>query len=132
MLDDKGSMSGRLPILAALCSFILSAQSSSLPEPAGRKVDFATDIAPLFKSRCSACHGAQMQMSGLRLDNGNAALAGGASGPVIKPGHSAESPLVLRVAAAGGLAPMPPSGPRLTAEQIGLIRAWIDQGAVWP
>jgi hypothetical protein len=27
---------------------------------------------------------------------------------------------------------MPPAGPRLTAEQIGLIRAWIDQGAHWP
>ena len=26
---------------------------------------------------------------------------------------------------------MPPSGPRLTAEEIGLLRAWIDSGANW-
>ena len=27
---------------------------------------------------------------------------------------------------------MPQKGDRLTAEQIGLLRAWIDQGAAWP
>ena len=27
---------------------------------------------------------------------------------------------------------MPSKGERLTAEQIGLLKAWIDQGAVWP
>lgn len=27
---------------------------------------------------------------------------------------------------------MPPKGKRLTPEQIGLLRAWIDQGAPWP
>src|SRR5262249_53054478 len=51
---------------------------------------------------------------------------------VIKPGHSADSPLVLRIAGAQGFGQMPPAGPKLTAEQIGLIRAWIDQGAIWP
>ena len=27
---------------------------------------------------------------------------------------------------------MPKKGERLSAEQVGLLRAWIDQGAVWP
>ena len=27
---------------------------------------------------------------------------------------------------------MPQKGERLTPEQIGLLRAWIDQGADWP
>jgi mono/diheme cytochrome c family protein len=124
------SMTGRLIIAVPLCLLLAVAQSA-LPEPAKRKVDFATEVAPVFQSRCQACHGPKLQMSSLRLDNGNAALQGGASGPIIKPGHSSESPLVLRIAGAKGLGPMPPSGPRLTSEQIGLIRAWIDQGAVW-
>src|ERR1017187_4790589 len=123
-------MTGRLLITISLCSFIAAAQSA-LPEPAQRKVDFATEIAPVFQSRCYACHGPKMQMSSLRLDNGNAALQGGASGPVVKPGDSSGSPLVLRIAGVKGFGQMPPSGPRLTSEQIGLIRAWIDQGAVW-
>src|SRR5207245_1067393 len=27
---------------------------------------------------------------------------------------------------------MPPKGPGLTRRQIALLRAWIDQGAIWP
>ncbi len=127
-----GTMAGYRFLVVALSSFTLLAQPPALPQPANRKVDFATEVAPLFQTRCYACHGAKMQMSSLRLDDGNAALEGGASGSVIKPGHSDESPLVLRIAGAKGLGQMPPSGARLTAEQIGLIRAWIDQGAVWP
>ncbi|MEP6538327.1 MAG: DUF1501 domain-containing protein, partial [Bryobacteraceae bacterium] len=94
-------MTGRLLLATALSSFTLLAQPSSLPNPANRKVDFATDIAPLFRSRCYAGHGAGMQMSSLRLDDGNAALRVGMSGPVINPGHSADSPLVLRIAGGG-------------------------------
>ena len=62
----------------------------------------------------------------------SAALRGGDLGPDIIPGRSAESPLVSFVA---GLEPdmlMPPRGARLTRDEIGLIRAWIDQGASWP
>ena len=124
-------MTGRLLTAIVVCSFAAAAQSA-LPEPARRTVDFNSEIAPIFASRCYGCHGPKLQMSSLRLDNGAAALQGGVSGPVIKPGRSAESVLVLRVSGANGLGQMPPAGPRLSAEQIGLIRAWIDQGAVWP
>ena len=41
---------------------------------------------------------ARTQMSGLRLDDRGAALKGGAAGPVIVPGKSAESKLIRMVA----------------------------------
>ena len=41
------------------------------------KVDFTTQVAPLLRSRCQGCHGAAQQMSGLRLDTRDAAMAGG-------------------------------------------------------
>ena len=47
------------------------------------------------------------------------------------PGQSGESFLIDLVS---GLEPdmvMPKKGSRLTADQIALLRAWIDQGAVW-
>jgi len=72
-----------------------------------------------------------MQMNGLRLDNRASALDGGHSGAVIKPGQSGESKLIQMVSGAIEGKVMPPSGDRLTPEQIGLLRAWIDQGAVW-
>ena len=107
-----------------------------LPAPSDRPVDFARDIEPIFAAHCYACHGAEKQKSEFRLDVREAALTGGESGEkAIVPGKSAESPLVRFVA---GLDPdmlMPPKKSdkaRLSADQIGLLRAWIDAGAVWP
>jgi len=94
---------------------------------ADSKVDFARDVAPIFEKRCLGCHGPQMQMSGLRLDQKDSARR------VIAAGNSAGSRLIRLVS---GTSPdkkvMPPAGARLTAAEVGLLRAWIDQGAVWP
>jgi hypothetical protein len=95
------------------------------------KVDFTRDIAPLLAKRCELCHGAQQQMSGLRLDQKEAALKGGNSGKDIIPGNSAGSRLIRLVSGMESKV-MPPVGAPLTAAEIGLLRAWIDQGAVWP
>src|SRR4029077_6886663 len=54
------------------------------------------------------------------------------SGPAIVPGHSAESRMIHLVAGLEKNLVMPKKGERLTPEQIGLLRAWIDQGARWP
>lgn len=107
-------------------------ENAALPPPAGRRVDFVKEIRPLLARKCYACHGPNQQHNQLRWDVKAIALRGGISGPAFKPGNSAES-LVIRLVA--GLEPglaMPLKGERLTAAEIGLLRAWIDQGAVWP
>jgi hypothetical protein len=71
-------------------------------------------------------------MSGLRLDRREDAMRGGYSGAVIQPGNSAESRLILLVAGKEEGKIMPPVGDKLTAREIGQLRAWIDQGAAWP
>lgn len=112
---------------------MLAAAQDNLPPAAKTKIDFARDIAPLFEKRCFGCHGPQQQMNGLRLDQKQAALKGGRSGQVIVPRNSAGSRLVQLVAGVDAEKKvMPPIGARLTAEEIGLLRAWIDQGAKWP
>ena len=106
--------------------------AQALPAPAALPVDFSRDIQPVLAEHCYQCHGPEKQKNGLRLDSKAEALKGGDSGPAIIPGKSAESRLIHYVA---GLDPdtfMPPKGERLSAEQIGLLRAWIEQGAVWP
>ena len=129
-----------LALLSALAGFALGtfiaggAEVASLPPAANVTVDFKRDIQPIFAGRCYDCHGPKKSKSGLRLDDKSRALRGGDSGqPPFVAGKSAESQLILRVA---GLAKedeiMPPEGDRLTAKQIGLLRAWIDAGAVWP
>ena len=107
---------------------------SKLPPAATRPVDFAKDIEPLLAHNCHSCHGAKKQESALRLDSRADALKGGElfEGRAIVPGKSAESVLVQAVAHVHPDLKMPKKGDRLTAEQVGLVRAWIDQGAVWP
>ncbi len=95
-------------------------------------VDFRKQIEPLFKQRCYACHAGTKQLGGLRLDSREAALAGGYSGAVIKPGNAAASRLIALIDGTAKEKAMPMAGPRLTAEQVALVRDWIGQGAQWP
>ena len=96
-------------------------------------VDYAADIKPLLAKHCTSCHGAEKQKSGLRLDSAAAATKGGDNGPAIEPGKSAESLLIQAVTGAEGVAAMPPKGqPRMSPDEITLLKSWIDQGAKAP
>ncbi len=112
------------------------ADASKLPPASNQKdVTYEKDIKPIFDKSCVKCHGAEKPKGRLRLDSLAGALKGGENGKVIKPGDSAKSQLVLGIAHVGDsdLFMPPPDnkakiGP-LTKDQIGLVRAWIDQGA---
>ena len=105
---------------------------SKLP-PASAKKDltFDKDILPLFQKSCVKCHGPEKQKGKLRLDTLEATLKGGENGDCISKGNSAKSTLVHTIARLDPDAAMPPDGKGdpLTKEQVGLVRAWIDQGA---
>lgn len=96
-------------------------------------VDFTRDIQPILAGRCHSCHGSKLHLGELRLDRKSDAVRGGGSGvPAIVPGKSADSLLIRYVAGLDAKTVMPPAGPRLTPQQIELLRNWIDQGAQWP
>ncbi|MCC6694141.1 MAG: PSD1 domain-containing protein [Candidatus Hydrogenedentes bacterium] len=108
-----------------------AALAQELPPAANRPVDFDTEIHPLLAERCFQCHGGGQSRGGLQMDSRELLLNGGDSGPVVVEGKSGESRLISLVA---GLDPeliMPPKGPQLTPEEVGILRAWIDQGLVW-
>ena len=108
---------------------LLADPQAQLATPA---VDFVRDILPILETSCFKCHGPTESRGGLRLHQRAFAMRGGDSGDVILPGHSANSLLVQRIQGVEGEDPMPKEGNRLTAAQVALIRAWIDQGAIWP
>ena len=122
---------GLLALVASVA--IAEVETSKLPAPATRPVDFATDIRPIFERSCLRCHGPVRPKNGFRLDNRAAALKGGHDGDDILPGNSAGSRLIRYVARLDPETAMPPEGKGepLTAEEISLLRAWIDQGAPW-
>jgi len=109
---------------------------SKLPPASGKAdVTYAGDIKAILDQSCTKCHGAEKQKGKLRLDSLADTLKGGEDGKVLEPGKSAESLLVANIARLGDDDDwMPPVDnkakiPPLTAAQVGLIRAWIDQGA---
>jgi hypothetical protein len=107
---------------------------TKLPPRATNQVDFARDIQPIFERSCLRCHGPDRPKSKYRLDNRESALRGGEEHTDdIVPGRSAESKLIHYVARFVPDLEMPPKGKGdpLTTNEIALLRAWIDQGAIW-
>ncbi|MGH9338635.1 MAG: PSD1 and planctomycete cytochrome C domain-containing protein [Acidobacteriota bacterium] len=121
-------------MLRAIPTTICLLVSGLLPLTQGRAqdVDFKRDIEPIFQSRCVTCHNQLQPSGGLRLDNKTAAMTGGYSGAVILPGNSGQSRLFRLVAGLEKEIVMPMVGERLPAQELALIRAWIEQGAHWP
>jgi mono/diheme cytochrome c family protein len=97
------------------------------------QVQFDRDILPILSENCFACHGpdAKARKAKLRLDLKETALR--KTEAVIVPGKSGESELIERVACQDDDEVMPPpkSGKKLTAQQIDLLKKWVDQGAQW-
>lgn len=96
-------------------------------------VDFFRDVRPILAGRCFECHGPQKQKNGLRLDAKAHALKGGEEHkPLFVPGKSAESVIIRFVSGADPDLRMPPKGEMLSAAEIATLKAWIDEGALWP
>src|SRR5687767_14946913 len=94
---------------------------------------FEKVVRPLLEQRCFECHGADKQKGGLRLDQKSAMLGSGDSEePAVIPGKSAESLVIKRILTNDPDESMPPKGKRLSAEEIAVIKQWIDSGAHWP
>jgi hypothetical protein len=122
-----------LSLLSSIPARALDLNETNLPPAAGVTIDFNRDIKPILDTSCIRCHGAEKPKSGFRLDSRAAALKGGDNGVDIMAGNSGRSPLVHYAANLVPDMEMPPpgKGERLTTAQIGLLRAWIDQGLPW-
>ncbi|MGZ4964761.1 MAG: DUF1549 domain-containing protein, partial [Limisphaerales bacterium] len=124
-------------VLSALClPVVLFAkltpdQVKQLPPPATHKINFKNEVKPIFEASCVRCHGRGRTKGGLQLDTRETLMAGGDSGPAIVPGKSEESYLIALVAGVDPDSVMPKKGTKLTTAQVGVMRAWIDQGVHW-
>ena len=109
---------------------------TKLPPPSPKAgLTYDKDIKPMLEKSCVTCHGAEKPKSKYRVDSREAFIKGGSSDEAaVQPGKSAESIVVHYVTDLVLDMEMPPTDkrekyPQLTKEQIGVLRAWIDQGA---
>jgi mono/diheme cytochrome c family protein len=102
------------------------------PTIGAEPVDYMRDVKPIFAANCISCHGPTKQKADLRLDLYANIKRGGQSGPAIVPQKSTESLLIQAVTGSkADVEKMPPKG-ELSAEQIAILKRWIDEGAKGP
>ena len=96
---------------------------------------YEKNIQPILATHCYDCHSAETRSAGgLRLDDRDAILTGGKSGPAIIPGDPGNSLLIHRVLADDPTKVRMPKGEDepLPEKDIADLKKWIAQGAPWP
>lgn len=114
-------------LLIRACAFLCSLTLCGLAAGDARAEeapDFTKHVLPIFEAKCIRCHGAQRRGGKLDMRTLDALLAGGVSGPAFKPGNSKKSLLIELI----HYNEMPPKkeSPRVTKEELELLRKWID------
>ena len=108
---------------------------AQVPQP--EKLSFNEHIRPILSENCFACHGPDSgnREAGLRLDQSAAATAELDSGMrAIVPQEVDESELIARIVSDDPDSVMPPPWAkigRLSADQVGLLKRWIREGAAY-
>ncbi len=91
---------------------------------------FARNVAPILSAHCVSCHNNDDANGDLSFATAAKLFAGGESGPVIEAGDPDSSLLIDYIS--GDEPEMPQDAEPLSADQIAVIRKWIEQGAEWP
>lgn len=116
--------------MKTLLPVALAAATLCLPLPAtATEINFARDIFPILERSCIECHGPTEDKGDLRLHTQAHAFA---ADYIIVPGAPEDSELYYLVALPPGDPDiMPSEGDPLAAEEIALLRQWIEEGAPW-
>lgn len=124
-------------IAAAFFAWTLFANVASFPRTSAAEkqaaVDFGSQVLPLLRTRCFACHAGREASSGYQLDV-RVELLGESNGhPLAVLGDSRTSRLAHVIVEVDPKRRMPPpdSGPALTAVEVTILKDWIDQGLPW-
>ncbi len=111
----------------------IAAVARETRQDGGSGADYHRQVRPLLEKRCHDCHQGGRAKGGLRIDELESMLKGGRSdGPAIIPGNAAESALIHRITTDDEDDIMPPKGDPLSADEIALLKRWIQGGASWP
>ena len=124
-LNDTRELLRRACVLCviSLGSFA-TPSTSAAEEPPTEPPDFKTKVMPVLEAKCIRCHGAKRRGGKLDMQTVEAMLAGGVSGPAIKPGNATKSLLIELI----HYNEMPPKKeePRVSKEELELLRVWIN------
>ena len=117
-------------VIAVFVAPDLSRSSEALT----RSVDFAQDIRPILNKNCVGCHGGVKRAGKISFIHRDSVVAKDAEDEKpIYPGDPDKTEMISRVLSDDEEERMPPPehGPKLSENEIKLLRDWIRQGAQW-
>jgi WD40 repeat protein len=119
-------------LLALALAWLMFAGTPPTAEAQGTKgsVSFITDVAPILKENCFACHDSKKKKGKFEMTSYAKFREGGSKDDPVTPGKPEES-LLLELLTATGAARMPPkeAGEPLKKDKIEIIARWIKEGA---
>lgn len=107
------------------------AAESPKPTTAAKLIDFARDVAPILQARCSECHEGEKAKNDFVIGDREAVMG------FVTEGSAADSSLwtdyLMAAKGRNGESSllMPPDGP-LPANELAVLKLWMDEGASWP
>lgn len=97
-----------------------------------KKVDYNTEVKPLFNKKCISCHGGVKKEGGFSVLFRSEALDTTDGGsPAIIPGHPEKSEMIRRLTSNDPEERMPYNHDPLSQKEIDLLTQWIKEGAEW-
>ncbi len=112
-------------ILLTLLAFAASVRADDAP-------DYTKDVAPILTKYCAGCHNADDAEGKLSVESYADLKKGGEHGAAIVPGQANTSRLI-RLLTGEAEPKMPPEDNEApTAEEIAILKAWVDAGAKGP
>ena len=123
-------MSGLFTRVAALAVLLIVAVSSlaALGAEEAKPITYDDHVSAILKKNCLQCHGESKQEAGLNLASYASVVQGGSGGAVVVAGRSAASRMLAVISAEDPDERMPPDNDPLPADQVAMIKTWIDTG----
>ncbi len=94
-------------------------------------VDFAHEVVPILRKHCGECHTGDKKKGSFSMNTRATLLEGGESGAVLFPGQASKGRLLESIVSEDPDERMPPKGARVSQAEVAVLRAWVEQGAVW-
>jgi chemotaxis protein histidine kinase CheA len=102
---------------------------------AGDKIDFKTQVLPIFNDKCLYCHNETEHKGGFRMHTKELALKGGdGEYPLYVAGNVSDSALFKHISGEDDeFSLMPPKKEKkpLSQDEIDVLKKWVSQGASW-
>lgn len=109
----------------SLCLLLLSAA------PASAAVDFAHQVVPVLRKHCAECHMGDKKKGGFSMNDRGSLMTGGENGLVVNVENPLASHLLEVVSTEDADLRMPPKGAGLTADEVTVLRQWVQEGLPW-